>query len=56
MLFSMYSFSQITPTEQDSTSTGYNLGNLNMPNPNSIESKYTYDPLEFIIKEALKNL
>ena len=45
LLFSLYSFSQITPTPQDSTSTGFSLGNINMPNPSSIESKYTYDPL-----------
>ena len=32
-------------TEQDSLRTGYSLGNLEMPNPTSIESKYTYDPL-----------
>ncbi|MBL7560137.1 cell surface protein SprA [Olleya sp. YSTF-M6] len=31
--------------EQDSTKTGFNLGTINMPNPNSIESKYTYDPV-----------
>ncbi|MCX7551661.1 cell surface protein SprA [Xanthomarina sp. F2636L] len=45
LLFSLYSFSQITPTPQDSTSTGFTLGNINMPNPSSIETKYTYDPL-----------
>ncbi|GGG34031.1 cell surface protein SprA [Bizionia arctica] len=45
MLLSLYSFSQVTPTPQDSTSTGFSLGNLNMPNPSSIESFYTYDPL-----------
>ena len=33
------------PTAQDSTSTGYSLGNLEMPDPNSIVSQYTYDPL-----------
>ena len=32
-------------TEQDSTKTGFSLGRLNMPNPTSIESKYTYDPV-----------
>jgi len=31
-------------TPADSTSTGFSLGNIEMPNPNSIESKYTYDP------------
>ena len=33
------------PTPTDSTSTGFSLGNLEMPNPNSIVTKYTYDPL-----------
>ncbi|MFL0354148.1 cell surface protein SprA [Xanthomarina sp. GH4-25] len=57
MLFSVFSYSQVTPTEQDSTSTGYALGNLNMPNPNSIESKYTYDPLtdRYIYTETVGN-
>ncbi|MFD2822217.1 cell surface protein SprA [Lacinutrix iliipiscaria] len=32
-------------TPQDSTSTGYSLGNMQMPNPNSIVSQYTYDPI-----------
>ena len=30
-------------TEQDSTKTTYAFGKLNMPNPSSIVSKYTYD-------------
>ncbi len=29
---------------QDSVKTGFSLGTLEMPNPNSIQSKYTYDP------------
>ncbi len=29
---------------QDSIKKGYNVGNLKLPNPNSVESKYTYDP------------
>ena len=43
-LHSVMAWSQ-EPVEQDSTATGYNLGNMQMPNPNSIESKYTYDPI-----------
>tara|TARA_B100001057_G_C22871985_1_gene959550 strand:+ start:21502 stop:28725 length:7224 start_codon:yes stop_codon:yes gene_type:complete len=31
--------------EQDSTKTTFALGKLKMPNPNSIVSKYTYDPI-----------
>ena len=46
MFFSLDTFSQeIEPVAQDSTKTGYSLGNIEMPNPNSIVSKYTYDPL-----------
>ncbi|MFL1010757.1 T9SS outer membrane translocon Sov/SprA [Flavisericum labens] len=30
---------------QDSLQTGYNVGRLKVPNPDSIESKYTYDPV-----------
>lgn len=33
------------PVVQDSIVTGFNLGNIKTPNPNSIESKYTYDPV-----------
>ncbi|MBU3820921.1 cell surface protein SprA [Flavobacteriaceae bacterium XHP0103] len=29
---------------QDSVQTGFSLGNLQIPNPNSVQSKYTYDP------------
>jgi len=36
-------WSQQTP--QDSVKTGFSLGRLKTPNPNSIESKYTYDPI-----------
>ncbi len=38
-------FAQETEEEQDSTKTGFALGKLKMPNPNSIVSKYTYDPI-----------
>ena len=43
------------PVEQDSIVTGFNLGNMQMPNPNSIESKYTYDPItdRYIYTEIL---
>ncbi|MBN4070099.1 cell surface protein SprA [Olleya sp. AH-315-F22] len=39
-------FAQETPntTVRDSTSTTFSFSNLLMPNPNSIVSKYTYDP------------
>ena len=45
MLISVVAWSQEPEVEQDSTQTGYSLGNLQMPNPNSIESNYTYNPL-----------
>ncbi|WP_083478270.1 cell surface protein SprA [Lacinutrix himadriensis] len=44
ILLSFVAWSQ-EPTPQDSTSTGYSLGNLQMPNPTSIVSQYTYDPV-----------
>ncbi|MFG6684961.1 cell surface protein SprA [Mariniflexile sp. HNIBRBA6329] len=43
-LFSVTAWSQ-QPTPQDSVKTGFNLGTIKTPNPNSIESKYTYDAL-----------
>ena len=46
MLMSMFGFSQEPETEeQDSIKTTFALGKLKMPNPNSIVSKYTYDPI-----------
>ncbi|MCF7559258.1 cell surface protein SprA [Sabulilitoribacter multivorans] len=30
---------------QDTVQTGFTLGTIKIPNPNSIESKYTYDPI-----------
>ena len=44
ILLSFVAWSQ-DPTPQDSTSTGYSLGRLQMPNPTSIVSQYTYDPV-----------
>ncbi len=43
LLFSLVGWSQ-QPTEQDSVKTGFDLGTIKLPNPNSVESKYTYDP------------
>ena len=31
------------PVQQDSVKTGFSLGEIKTPNPNSVESKYTYD-------------
>src|SRR5690606_4187595 len=58
LLFNGFAFSQQIPTTtQDSTKTGFALGNINMPNPNSIVSKYTYDPLtdRYIYTETVGN-
>ncbi|CAM4432053.1 T9SS outer membrane translocon Sov/SprA [Flavobacterium terrigena] len=47
MLFaSVFSFAQETPVkEQDSTKTGYSVGQIVLPNPKSIIDAYTYDPV-----------
>ncbi|HEX9826870.1 MAG TPA: cell surface protein SprA, partial [Flavobacteriaceae bacterium] len=45
LLIDGFVFAQQTPTAQDTTKTGFSLGHINMPNPESIVSKYTYDPL-----------
>jgi cell surface protein SprA len=57
MLLSVSVFAQETETEQDSTKTTYALGKLKMPNPNSIVSKYTYDPIldRYIYTEKIGN-
>jgi cell surface protein SprA len=45
LAFTGTTFAQETETPQDSTSTGYSFGSLSLPNPSSIVSKYTYDPV-----------
>jgi len=44
VLLSYYSQAQQIPVDPDPSKTGFSLGNLKIPNPNSIVSKYTYDP------------
>ena len=47
---------QIQPTTaQDSIKTGFSFGTLLLPNPNSIVSKYTYDPItdRYIYTESI---
>nr|WP_248724254.1 cell surface protein SprA [Seonamhaeicola sp. ML3] len=53
LLFSIVSWSQ--ETAQDSTKTGFSKGSIKAPLPNSIESKYTYDPItdRYIYTEKL---
>ncbi|MFD1616485.1 T9SS outer membrane translocon Sov/SprA [Gelatiniphilus marinus] len=43
MLFSFSAWAQ--QPAQDSIKTGFSLGKIKAPNPNSVESKYTYDPV-----------
>lgn len=45
MFFGLLGFGQQQEEEQDSTKTGFTMGRMTMPNPNSIVSKYTYDPV-----------
>ncbi|TXE06741.1 cell surface protein SprA [Gelidibacter salicanalis] len=45
VFISQFGFSQEIPAAQDSTKTGHVLGSIKMPNPKSIVSKYTYDPI-----------
>jgi len=56
VLVSVMAFAQ-DPAVQDSIQlqTGYNLGQLNVPNPKSITSKYTYDPFSnrYIYTESI---
>lgn len=45
MFVSVFAFAQETPVqEQDTTKTGYSVGQIAMPNPKSIIDAYTYDP------------
>ena len=45
-------------TPQDSTRTGYALGQINLPDPESIVSKYEYDPIlnRYFYKKELVDL
>ena len=46
MFASVITFAQETPVqEQDTTKTGYSVGQIAMPNPKSIIDAYTYDPV-----------
>lgn len=57
-LVGQFSYSQNTPsTSQDTTKTGFSLGKITIPNPQSIVSKYTYDPItdRYIYTETVGN-
>ncbi|WP_452223888.1 T9SS outer membrane translocon Sov/SprA [Lacinutrix chionoecetis] len=43
--FSVFAQDPDPTVESDSTKTGFSMGNIEMPNPNSITTKYTYDPI-----------
>nr|WP_246277464.1 cell surface protein SprA [Winogradskyella ursingii] len=57
MLISVTVTAQDNEPEQDSTKTSFALGKIKMPNPNSIVSKYTYDPIldRYIYTEKIGN-
>ncbi|WP_425549115.1 cell surface protein SprA [Aquimarina addita] len=57
-IFCIYSnviFGQENEIVQDSTSTGFTLGEISLPDPNSIIAKYEYDPVtnRYIYREML---
>lgn len=45
MFFSNLVFSQETTKDSTKTKSSFSLGSLKMPNPDSITSRYTYDPV-----------
>jgi len=57
MLFGGLVYAQESEQQQDSTKTTFAFGKLNMPNPNSIVAKYTYDPIldRYIYTEKIGN-
>ncbi len=58
LAFSLTVQAQDTLVQQDTTKTGYSLGKLRLPNPNSIVASYTYDPLldRYVYTETLGRL
>ena len=54
---SVTAIAQENETAQDSTKTSYSFSNMLLPNPNSIQAKYTYDPItdRYIYTEKLGN-
>ncbi|MDB4752790.1 cell surface protein SprA [Winogradskyella sp.] len=57
MLFGGLVYAQEPEQQQDSTKTTFAFGKLNMPNPNSIVAKYTYDSIldRYIYTEKIGN-
>ena len=58
LVFSSPALAQDTLVQQDTTKTGYSLGKLRLPDPNSIVASYTYDPVidRYIYTETLGRL
>ncbi|TBW30159.1 cell surface protein SprA [Gramella sp. KN1008] len=56
LVFSLDSVAQETP--QDTTATGYALGDISLPDPESIQAKYEYDPIldRYFYKESLGDI
>ncbi|SDK68148.1 protein involved in gliding motility SprA [Salinimicrobium catena] len=57
MAFPFSALAQETETQQDTTKTGYSLGRIELPRPNSIVASYEYDPVidRYVYKETLGN-
>ncbi len=55
VLFGGFLYGQDNETIRDSTSTTFSLGEIRLPDPNSIEAKYEYDPItnRYIYRETL---
>ncbi|WOD42089.1 cell surface protein SprA [Hwangdonia lutea] len=55
LLFALSAWAQ--QPAQDSIKTGFSLGKIKAPNPNSVESKYTFDPVtnRYIYTEKIGN-
>ncbi|HER40959.1 MAG TPA: cell surface protein SprA, partial [Salinimicrobium catena] len=57
MAFAFSASAQETETQQDTTKTGYSLGRIELPRPNSIVASYEYDPIldRYVYRETLGN-
>lgn len=55
MAVSFSGAAQETETPQDTTKTGYSLGRIELPSPNSIVASYRYDPIidKYVFTETL---
>ena len=59
LLLLVISFSAVAQeTPQDTTRTGFSLGNISLPDPDSIEYKYEYDPIldRYIYRESIGDI